>query len=148
MVIVTCGGALNVYAPEWTWHVVGSVQFHYGWPLSLAPGAAVMALLAPRAGYRRRDALTVFALLPGIRLAWIVGTRLSQLPYRDWTPRPDAIPFPGRWERRATLLGAAVHHYQRKRSARRSSAGVAVHDPVAEPVPAEVAVRDQPRPAE
>lgn len=144
MVLVTCSEVLNPYATEWTWHVVGSVHFDYGWPLSLAPGVAVLAVLAPRAGYRRRDALTAFALLPGIRLAWIVGTRLSQLPYRDWTPRADAIPFPTRWERRATLLGAAVHRRQRRRSARRPGARVEVHDPVVEPVPVEVAVRDQP----
>jgi hypothetical protein len=129
MVIVTCGGTLNPYVTEWTWHVFGSVHFDYGWPLGMAPGAALLALLAPRVGYRRRDALTALALIPGIRLAWIVGTRLSQLPYRDWTPRADAIPFPSRWERRAVLLGAAVHHW-RRRSARRPGAGAEVHDPV------------------
>lgn len=132
-VIVTCGGSLIPSVPAWTWHVAGSVHFDYGEPLILAPGAALMALLAPRVGYRRRDALTVFALLPGVRLAWIVGTRLGQLPYRDWTQRADAIPFPGRWERRATLLGAAVHRYRRRRSVRRAGAGAEIRDPVVEP---------------
>jgi hypothetical protein len=145
LVIVTCGGLVYIpYVPEWTWHVFGSVHFDYGRPLSLLPGAALLALLAPRVGYRRRDALTVLALLPGIWLAWTVGTRLGQLPYRDWAPRADATPFPGRWGRRAALVGAAVHHYRRRRSARRPGADVEVHDPVAEPVAVEVAVRDEP----
>ena len=115
LVFATCGGSVFIpFVPEWTWHMFGSADFDYGRPLSLLPGVVLLAVLAPRVGYRRRDALTVLAMLPGIRLAWIVGSRLGQLPYRDWAPRADAIPFPGRWDRRAALLGAAVHHYRRR----------------------------------
>ena len=42
----------------------------------MLPGLALIALLAPRVAYRRRDALLL--LLPpwGFRIAWVIGSRL------------------------------------------------------------------------
>ena len=68
---------------EWNWPLPGTVGL--GAILTVLPGAALVALLAPRVSYRRRDALTVIFFPPaGLRIAWIIGTRLAQLPYRTW----------------------------------------------------------------
>jgi hypothetical protein len=96
------------------WHWFGSVWFVYGEPLSLLPGVNLVALLAPMVAYRRRDALTMLFPLRGVRVAWIIGTRLSQLPHRDWPARADhMIPRQGR---RAAQLPVAVNNYRRWRS--------------------------------
>ena len=73
-------------------HWSGAVVFHDGEGLSLLLGIVLTAVLAPRVGYRRRDALALLFPPAGIRVAWIVGTRLAQLPHRDWPPRTDGIP--------------------------------------------------------
>jgi hypothetical protein len=86
--------------PQMRWHWFGSVWFVYGEPLSLLPGVLLVALLAPLVAYRRRDALTLLFPLRGIWLAWIIGTRLGQLPHRSWparagtrrTGRPPGMP--------------------------------------------------------
>lgn len=101
------GGALMVGAclapilipglPElqWNWPLPGTVQL--GAILIALPGAALVALLAPVVSYRRRDAVTVIFFPPaGLRVAWIIGTRLAQLPQRNWPAREDAIPQQGR----------------------------------------------------
>lgn len=46
------------------------------------------AWLAPRASYRRRDAL-LWMIGPGAYIFAVIAWRLAFLPYRDWTPRPD-----------------------------------------------------------
>ena len=97
------------------WHWFGSVVFHYGEPLSLLPGVVLTALLAPRVAYRRRDALTLLFPPRGIRLAWIIGTRLAQLPDRDWPARTDGIPLQGR---QAARIAAAVNTYRSWRQGR------------------------------
>jgi hypothetical protein len=100
------------------WHWFGSVWFMYGVPLSLMPGAVLVGLLAPLVAYRRRDALTLFFPLGGIWVAWIIGTRLGQLPYRTWSARADDIPLHGR---PATRFAVAVRSYRlwRERRAER-----------------------------
>lgn len=96
------------------WHWFGGVWFLFGEPLSFLPGVVLVALLAPRVAYRRRDALTMLFPLRGIGLAWIIGTRLSQLPQRDWPALADGmIPLQGR---RAVRLAVAVNRYRRWRS--------------------------------
>nr|WP_157554658.1 hypothetical protein [Herbidospora sakaeratensis] len=48
-----------------------------------------MLLVARRVSYRRRDCL-VYVLVPlGMVFAFILFWRLSYLPYRDWSLRPD-----------------------------------------------------------
>lgn len=49
---------------------------------------AATAWLAPRASYRRRDAL-LWLIGPGVYVFTVIAWRLTYLPYRDWTPRPD-----------------------------------------------------------
>jgi hypothetical protein len=93
------------------WYLTGSISLPYGELLSLLPGVVITALFAPRVDYRRRDALTLFYFPPvGIRFAWIVGTRLAQLPQRDWPARTDdGIPLQGR---RAVRIVVAVNRYR------------------------------------
>jgi hypothetical protein len=47
----------KLYELDWYWF--GSVYVHYGELLSMLPGVALTALLAPRVAYRRFDALTL-----------------------------------------------------------------------------------------
>lgn len=70
------------------------------------------ALLAPRVAYRSRDALMLLFPPAGIRLAWVIGTRLGQLPHRDWPARTDGIPLQGR---QAARIAAAVNRYRSRR---------------------------------
>jgi hypothetical protein len=106
---------------EASWHWFGSVWFDYGVPLSLLPGVLAVGLLAPLVSYRRRDALTVLFVPPaGIRVAWVIGTRLGQLPHRTWPTRESLIPETGR---QAARIGAAVNHYRRWRQTRPPTAG-------------------------
>jgi hypothetical protein len=104
---------------EMQWHWFGSVSFIYGEPLSLLPGVVVAALLAPLVAYRRRDALTLLFPLSGIRVAWIIGTRLGQLPHRDWPARTDRMSLPGRQSAR---IAAAVGSYRLWRQRRMGKA--------------------------
>jgi hypothetical protein len=93
----------------------GGVVFHYGEALGQVPGVVLTALLAPRVAYRRRDALTLLFPPGGIRLAWIIGTRLGQLPHRDWPARTDEIPLQGR---QAARIAVAVNGYRSWRQGR------------------------------
>jgi hypothetical protein len=106
--------------PQMSWHWFGSVWFVYGEPVSLLPGVVLVALLAPLVAYRRRDAVTLFFPLGGVRVAWIIGTRLGQLPHRTWPVRTDDIPLHGR---RATRFAVAVrsHSLWRESRAKRGS---------------------------
>jgi len=116
--------AAKLYPLDWQWP--GSVVFHYGEPLSLLPGIVLTALLAPRVAYRRRDALTLLFFPPaGIRAAWIIGTRLGQLPHRDWPARTDGIPLQGR---QAARIAAAVNSYRSWRQRRVRQAGTLPHN--------------------
>jgi len=47
------------------------------------------AWLAPRASYRRRDALWWFINPVGLHVLVVIAWRVAFLPYRDWPPRPD-----------------------------------------------------------
>jgi hypothetical protein len=49
---------------------------------------AATAWLAPRASYRRRDAL-LWLIGPGLYVFAVIAWRLAYLPHRDWAPRPD-----------------------------------------------------------
>ena len=99
--------AAKLFPLDWRWP--GSVVFDYGELLSVLPGLVLIILLAPRVAYRRRDALTLLFPPGGIRLAWIIGTRLGQLPHRDWPSRTDGIPWQGR---QAARIAAAVNRYR------------------------------------
>lgn len=110
-----------LYPLDWIWP--GSIVFHYGEPVSMLPGVALTVLLAPRVGYRRRDALMLLFPPGGIRVAWIIGTRVGQLPYRDWPARTDAIPVQGR---QAARIAAAAIRYRNWRDRRVSQRPPAV----------------------
>jgi len=99
--------AARFYPLDWRWP--GGIYFHYGELLGVLPGVVLTALLAPRVAYRRRDALALLFPPGGIRIAWIVGTRLGQLPHRDWPARTDGIELQGR---QATRIAAAVNRYR------------------------------------
>lgn len=102
---------------EWNWPLPGTVQF--GAILTALPGAALVALLAPLVSYRRRDALTVIFFFPvGLRIAWIIGTRLAQLPYRNWPAREDAIPLQGRHYAWIALAGNRYSRWRQSRAER------------------------------
>jgi hypothetical protein len=105
--------AAKLFPLDWRWP--GSVVFHYGELLSVLPGVVLTALLAPRVDHRRRDALMLLFPPAGIRLAWVTGTRLGQLPHRDWPARTDGIPLPGR---QAARIAAAVNRYRSRRQRR------------------------------
>lgn len=124
----------NFYKLDWHWW--GSFHIRYGDPLSLLPGVVLTALLAPRVACRRRDALTLLFPPRGIRVAWIIGTRLGQLPHRDWPARTDGIELQGR---QAARIGAAVNYYRLWRQRRVGQATAAL--PPARPWHAH-AVRD------
>ena len=110
MVGTAYGPYLLAKIHEFDWHWFGPVVFHYGEPLSLLPGVILTAVLAPRVAYRRRDALTLLFFPPaGIRAAWIIGTRLGQLPHRDWPERTNGIEFQGR---QAARIAAAANKYR------------------------------------
>lgn len=104
---------------EWHWPLPGSLDL--GAILGQLPGAVLVALLAPFVSYRRRDALTMLFFPPaGIRIAWIIGTRLGQLPERDWPTRKDTLPVQGR---QAARIAIAVNRYRlwRQKSAERAA---------------------------
>jgi hypothetical protein len=124
----------KLYPLDWRWY--GGIYFHYGELVSLFPGAVLTALLAPRVAYRRRDALTLLFPPGGIRVAWIIGTRLGQLPHRDWPARTDGIELQGR---QATRIAAAVNSYRLWRQRRAEQGAVAL--PTAQPCH-EHAIRD------
>jgi uncharacterized membrane protein len=108
---------------EFDWHWFGSVVFHYGEALSMLPGAVLTALLAPRVAYRRRDALALLFPPGGIRVAWIIGARLGQLPHRDWPVRTDGIELQGR---QATRIAVAANRYRLWRQIRVEEKAVAL----------------------
>jgi hypothetical protein len=113
---------------EWNWPLPGSVEI--GAILAVLPGAALVALLAPLVSYRRRDALTVIFFLPaGLRTAWIVGTRLAQLPYRNWPAREDVIPLHGR---RYAWIALAANRYSLWRQERAERAAARAASPATE----------------
>lgn len=104
---------------EWHWPLPGSVDL--GRILTMLPGAALVALVAPLVSYRRRDALTVLFVPPvGIRIAWIIGTRLAQLPHRTWPTREGITPVQGR---QAARIAIAANRYRlwRQRRAQRAA---------------------------
>ncbi|WP_147458826.1 hypothetical protein [Micromonospora sp. BL4] len=55
---------------------------------AIAVPVVVTAWLAPRASYRRRDAL-LWLVGPGIYIFAVIAWRLALAPYRDWKPRPE-----------------------------------------------------------
>lgn len=95
---------------QWNWPLPGTVEL--GAILTAVPSAALVALLAPLVSYRRRDALTVIFFPPaGLRVAWIIGTRLAQLPHRNWVESGDGLPSVKRGNKgavRATTAGKAA----------------------------------------
>lgn len=101
---------------EWNWPLSGSVDL--GAILATLPGAALVALLGPRVSYRRRDALTVIFFPAGLRVAWIIGTRLAQLPYRTWAEQENVIPVHGRRYAWIALAGNRYNHWRRRRAER------------------------------
>lgn len=109
---------------EWHWPLPGSLDL--GGILSMLPGAALVALLAPLVSYRRRDALTMFVPLAGIRVAWIIGTRLGQLPHRSWPTRDGLIPVQGR---QAARIAIAANRYRLWRQRRAEQAATRVATP-------------------
>ncbi|MGR6316398.1 hypothetical protein Q2K19_11080 [Micromonospora soli] len=66
--------------------------------------AVMVAWLAPRASYRRRDVL--LCLLGPVVLYFfvIIAWRVAYLPFRDWAPRPDEKPR-AHWLRDAQHTG-------------------------------------------
>jgi hypothetical protein len=102
---------------EWNRPLPGSVDL--GAILLTLPGAALVAWLGPRVSYRRRDALTVIFFPPaGLRIAWIIGTRLAQLPYRTWEEQESIIPVHGRHYAWIALAGNRYNHWRRRRTKR------------------------------
>ncbi len=115
VVVYTPPLVAKLFPLEWRWP--GGFSLDYGGLLAVLPGVVLIALLAPRVAYRRRDALLL--LLPpwGFRIAGVIGTRLVQLPHRDWPERTDTLPVHGR---HAARIATAAHNYRswRQRRAR------------------------------
>ncbi|SCL17650.1 hypothetical protein GA0074692_0218 [Micromonospora pallida] len=70
----------------------------------IAVPMAATAWLAPRASYRRRDALWWLAGGFGLYIFVVIAWRVAFLPYRDWPPRPDEVSRV-RWLRDSQRLG-------------------------------------------
>jgi len=66
------------------------------WMTTCAWTAGAVAVLAPRASYRRRDAWLGLLPLLGWYLLCVLAWRVALLPYRDWEPRPDEM-WRARW---------------------------------------------------
>ena len=112
--------AARIFPLDWQW-AGGHFGIHYGELLSVLPGVVLTPLLAPRVAYRRRDALTLLLFPPaGIRLGWIVGTRMGQLPHRDWPERTDVLPLQGR---QAARIAVTANRYRNWRQRRVGQAG-------------------------
>jgi hypothetical protein len=60
-------------------HDTTTSGFDLGGFLSILPGVAAVALLAPLVGCRRRDALLMVIPVANLYLAWIVGSRAAHL---------------------------------------------------------------------
>src|SRR5580693_9233547 len=138
---------LVVYAPwlaaelfplDWRW--AGGFSLDYGGLLAVLPSVVLVALLAPRVAYRRRDALLLLLPPCGFRIAWVIGTRLGQLPRRDWPERADTFPVHGR---HAARIAAAAYRYRSWRQRRATLANPA--QPAQQPQPSAVATQP-PRP--
>jgi hypothetical protein len=99
--------AERIYPLDWHWF--GSVGLDYGELLSMLPGAILTVLFAPRVGYRRRDALMLLFPPSGIRLAGIIGSRVGQLPDRNWPEQTEGIPVQSR---EAARIAVAVDRYR------------------------------------
>jgi len=112
MVAIAYGPAL--VAPPWADQYVWLGRIHYVDFLAQLSGVILIALLAPRVAYRRRDALTLAFPPAGIRTAWIIGTRLAQLPNRTW---PEWTPG-DLFERRPTGLAALAYRYRLRQERR------------------------------
>jgi hypothetical protein len=132
----------QLYQFEWHWPLPGSLDL--GAILSLLPGATLVVLLAPLVSYRRRDALTIFVPLAGIQVAWTIGTRLGQLPNRNWPTRESLVPVQGR---RAARIAMAVNRYRLWRQQRVERAagadGTGLGPASCEPVPPLPSPKDQ-----
>jgi len=66
------------------------------WLITCASCAAAIAVLGPRASYRRRDAWLGAVPLLGWYLIALMSWRVALLPYRDWEPRADEL-WRARW---------------------------------------------------
>lgn len=66
------------------------------WAVTGAWSGIVVAVLAPRSSYRRRDAWLGLVPLLGWYLTALMAWRVALLPYRDWEPRPDEL-WRARW---------------------------------------------------
>lgn len=97
------------------WHMFGSVVMD-GEPISLLPGVALTVLLAPRVGYRRRDALTLLFPLRGIGVAYTIGSRVAQLPDRNWPARADRLELQGRLASRIARAGYGFRGLRERRA--------------------------------
>jgi hypothetical protein len=113
--VVVYGPGLAAKLFPLEWRRPGGFSLDYGGLLAALPGVVLIALLAPRVAYRRRDALLL--LLPpwGLRIAWVIGTRPVRLPHRDWPERTDTFPVHGR---HAAQIAAAAHSYRSWRQRR------------------------------
>jgi len=61
--------------------------------------------------------VTVIFFPAGLRIAWIIGTRLAQLPYRTWPTREDAIPLHDHRYAWIALFGDRYNLWRLRRSA-------------------------------
>ena len=80
---VVPGWTLGDLAERWTgWGLLD-------WLVMCDWSAAAVAVLAPHASYRRRDAWLGLVPLLGWYLLCVLAWRVALLPYRDWEPRGD-----------------------------------------------------------
>jgi hypothetical protein len=90
LVVTLVPPVLLWFAPRSAWivHFSADSGFDLGGLLSVLPGLAAVALLAPFVGYCRDALLMIF---PGanVYIAWIIGSRVAQLS-RYAAPAPAA----------------------------------------------------------
>jgi hypothetical protein len=66
------------------------------WPPPVLVLLVLGALVATRVSYRWFDAVLLLIPILGLFYLWRFAWRLSLLPYRDWSPRPEEAP---RWRK-------------------------------------------------
>jgi hypothetical protein len=87
---VVPGWTLGDLAERWTGNGI------LDWLITCAWCGAAVAVLGPRASYRRRDAWLGAVPLFGWYLVALMSWRVALLPYRDWEPRADEL-WRARW---------------------------------------------------
>jgi hypothetical protein len=101
--LIVCIAPVSVLAVGRSADLTFHLGDHFAWDmagqLSVLPGVAAVALLAPFVGYRRRDALLMIIPVASIYVGWVIGARAAQ----PQPPHPESERWAG--SKHATTTG-------------------------------------------